>query len=164
MTQVLDQHYLAPGEVKVFRDDSNNLAVETTDGETWRKVTARLAFPYSAPDRFIILTRDGEEVGMIRDPAELDESSRSVMEDTLQKRYHIPEIERILSVEDAHNATRWSVETDRGPREFLVRDRHNFHRVKGGDTVVVDVDGNRFRIPRDRVFDKQSRKLLDMHG
>ncbi len=164
MTQLLEERYLAPEEVNVFRDASNNLAVRVQDGRTWQKVTARLAFPYSAPDRFVILTQDGEEVGMIRDPSELDEGSRSVLVEALRKRYHIPRIDRILSVDDAHNATRWTVETDHGPRTFLVRDRHNFHRIKGGDIVVVDVDGNRFRIPRDGTLDRESRKLLNMHG
>ncbi|MGD2175115.1 MAG: DUF1854 domain-containing protein, partial [Candidatus Brocadiaceae bacterium] len=123
-----------------------------------------LAFPYSEPDRFVILYQDEEEIGVVGDLEELDDESRTVLREVLEKRYHIPRIQRVLSVDDAHNATRWTVETDRGRREFLVRDRHNFRRIKGKGLIIVDVDGGRFLIPREAVFDKQSQKLLDMHA
>ncbi len=156
--------YLAPEGLKLFNDESNNLCVTTADGRTHRKVTVRLAFPYSDPDHYVILAVEEEEVGIVRDPAELDEESCGLLRRIVSKRYHVPEVLRILDVVDDHNATRWVTETDMGPRSFLVRDRHNFNRIKGGDLIIVDVDGCRFRIRRDRGLDKLSSKLLGLHG
>lgn len=164
MTEGTKTGYVEPDRLTITKDESNNLCV-AIDGEgEWRKVAVKLAFPYSEPESFVALLADDEEVGIIRDLSELDEDSAALMREALQKRYHIPVIESIVSVDDAHNATRWTVETDRGRRSFLVRDRHNFLRIKHGDKIIIDVDGGRYRLPRERRYDKQSQKLLDLHG
>ena len=72
-------------------------------------------------------------------------------------------LERILAVEEVHNATRWHVETDNGPRSFEVQSRRNFRRVDDGGLIIIDVDTNRFRIPDRRALDAGSRDLLDLH-
>ena len=87
-----------------------------------------------------------------------------LLQEALLKRYHIPQIRQVLSVRELHNATHWQVVTDRGTRDFMVRDRHNFRRIKGGDLIIVDVDGNRFQVLRNGDFDQESLRLLDMYG
>jgi len=164
MNDAAIQDYIAPEDLRIFRDDSNNLSVEIKGHRTWNKVVARLAFPYSDPSHFVILMRDDEEIGVVRDVSELEQGSRALLEEALAKRYHIPEILRVLDITESNSAAIWVVETDRGPREFMVRDRHNFRRFRGGDLIIVDVDGNRFRIARDRVFDADSQRLMDNHG
>lgn len=163
MPEVEEEEYIQPEDLKVFRDESNNLCVRIKGRGGWSKVAVRQAFPYSDPGRFLVLSQDEEEIGIIRDLAELDEGSRRLLGEALGKRYHVPVIEKIESVEDAHNATRWVVETDKGRRQFLVRDRHNFRRIKGRGLIIVDVDGGRYLIPADATLDKQSLKLLEMH-
>ena len=163
-TQATDEYYASRENTRVFKDESNNVCVEIEGEGEWSKVTARLAFPYSDPERFVILTSEDEEIGIVKDPVELDDESRQIVQEMVERRYHVPTIRRIIDIDDAHNAVRWIVETDRGVRDFLVRDRHNFHRVTGGDKIVVDVDGCRFRIPRRGNFDPRTRKLLDLHG
>ena len=81
----------------------------------------------------------------------------------MAKRCHIPEIQRIVSIEEVHNATRWTVETDCGRRDFEVQDRHNFRRVREGGLVIVDVEANRFRIPDLSALDEESHDLLDRY-
>jgi len=165
MTTTVDNYYIPAADLRVFRDESQNLCVEIKGRGTWQKVAARLAFPYSDPERFILLlSLNEEEIGMVRELSELDPASRDLLADVLKRRYHIPEIRRILSVYEAQNAMIWQVETDRGQRDLLVRDRHNFRRLKNGDLIIIDVDGNRFRVSRDRRFDSQSRKLLDLYS
>lgn len=163
MSEVKNHDFTKPGDLKVFRDDSNNLAVEVKGRGRWAKVAIRLAFPYSDPEHYIALVHDGEQVGMVRDLGELEPESRAVLREALKMRYHVPEVLRILDVREDRNAAVWSIETDRGPRHLTVRDRHNFRRIKGGDTVIVDVDGNRFRLRRDRIFDEESQRLLDTY-
>jgi len=155
---------LDPRDLTVFRDGSNNLCVRIRDRGQWEKVTVRLTFPYSDPDHYVALFHDGEEIGIVRDLGELREDSRALLRGELTKRYHVPRIERILAVQETSNAAVWTVLTDRGERELMVRDRHNFRHFRGGDVIIVDVDGNRFRIPRDTMFDRQSQRLLDNHG
>ena len=126
-------------------------------------MAVRLAFPYSDPDHYVVLYHEEEEIGIIQDPGELDDESRRVLEQMVEKRYHIPAVQRIEDIEEIHNATRWIVETDRGERSFEVRDRHNFRRIGTGEIIVVDVDANRFRIPPRSALDEESQKLLDLY-
>ncbi len=163
MPQLKADEYIEPEKLEVILDNSNNLCVRIEGRGEWSKVSVRQAFPYSDPGRFLVLSQDEDEIGIVRDLDELGEGSRKLLTEALGKRYHVPVIESIESVEDAHNATRWTVQTDRGPRQFLVRDRHNFRRVKQRGLIIVDVDGGRYLIPRDARLDKQSLKLLEMH-
>ncbi len=164
MGQMIQDQLIAPQDLRVFRDGSNNLNCEIEGRGTWRKIAVRRAFPYSDPGHFISLVLSDEHIGIIGDLEDLDAESRGHLKDALAKRYHIPEVTRILSVREVHSTAVWTVETDRGPREFVVRDRHNFRRIKGGNRIIIDVDGNRFLISRDRHMDAESHKLLDMHG
>jgi hypothetical protein len=163
MSEVSYDNCIDPGDLTVFKDESNNLAVEVEGRGSWSKVAVRLAFPYSDPDHYIALIHEGEQIGMVRDLEELDPDSRAVLQEVLSRRYHIPEVLRVLHVREDKNATVWTVETDRGQRHLMVRDRHNFRRIGGGDTIIVDVDGNRFRLRRDRRFDEESQQLLDTY-
>jgi hypothetical protein len=156
--------YVDPADLRIFRDESNNVCAEINGRGEWKKVAFKLAFPYSDPDRFISIQHEGGQVAILRDVAELGDGSRQVLRDALAKRYHVPEIVRILDVRDGKSAAVWTVETERGTRTLLVRDRHNFRRVKGGDTIIIDVDGNRFRLRSDRRLDPESQKLLDLYS
>jgi len=161
---VQQDEYLKPEDVTVFRNKSNNLCVRIKDVGEWEKVVVKLAFPYSAPGHFIVLSCDEKEIGVIRDLDRVADDSRALLKEMLAKRYHIPQIKRIYSVEQVRNATRWSVETDKGRRSFEVRDSYNFRFIENsGSIVIIDVDANRFRISDLKALDEESRKLLDMY-
>ncbi len=155
--------FLPAEDVDVFMNDSGNVAVRVRDRGQWDKAVAKLAFPYSDPEHHVVLFKDDEEIGIIRDLHELKCDSRRLLREMLEQRYHIPEINRILSIEEAHNSTQWTVLTDRGERSFQVQDRDNFRRIRGRGIVVIDVDANRFRIPDPDALDAESRTLMDMY-
>lgn len=158
-----DDHCIAPEGLRAFRNESNNLCVRIRGRGEWEKVVVRVAFPYSDPAHYVVLFHDEQEIGVVSDLTDLDPHSGRLLKEMVAKRYHVPEVKRILAIEEAHNATRWDVETDMGQRSFEVQDRDNFRRVRGGGVVIIDVDTNRFRIPDVTALDKHSRKLMDMY-
>jgi hypothetical protein len=164
MNDTQQQVYIDPADLRIYRDDSNNICADVEGRGTWQKVAFKLAFPYSDPDRFVSILHEGEQIGMVRHVSELSEDSQLVLREALARRYHIPEVISILDVREGKSAAVWTVETERGPRKLMVRDRHNFRRVQGGDTIIIDVDGNRFRLSSDRRLDPESQKLLDMYS
>jgi hypothetical protein len=164
MSNTEQRIYVDPADLRIFRDESNNVCAEVRGRGEWKKVAFKLAFPYSDPDRFVSIQHEGEQVGILRDVTGLEDESQQVLRDALAKRYHVPEIVSILDVRDGKSAAVWTVETERGTRTLMVRDRHNFRRVKGGDTIIIDVDGNRFRLSSDRRLDPESQKLLDLYS
>jgi hypothetical protein len=164
MSDTEQRIYIDPAELRIFRDDSNNICAEVEGRGEWKKVAFKLAFPYSDPDRFVSIQHEGGQIGILRDVAELSGASQEVLREALARRYHIPEVVRILEVRDGKSAAVWTVQTEHGTRTLMVRDRHNFRRVKGGDTIIIDVDGNRFRLRGDRRLDPESQKLLDLYS
>ena len=162
-TNEQDVHCIRPEDLVVFRNESKNLCVRVEGRGDWEKVVVKLAFPYSDPEHFVVLSQEEEEIGVVRDLQDVEEQSRALLKEMLAKRYHIPQIQRILSIEEIHNATRWTVETNRGRRTFEVRNSDNFRWLKDGAIVVIDVEANRFRISAPGALDKESRRLLDSY-
>ncbi len=119
-------------------------------------------FPISNREGFVSL-RDlnGEEIGVVERPTELDGTSRHIVFEELGRSYFLPRIEDIFAVTDDLNVITWSVLTDKGPRTFEVRDpRKNVRSVGGGRYIVKDVDGNRYDIPRLSLLPPRSQTLI----
>src|SRR5437879_6156860 len=79
------------------------------------------AFPYSSPLTWISLCdADGHEMECISDVAKLPPDVRTVLEANLAQREFVPVIRRITRISPGPVPTKWEVETDRGPTEFLL--------------------------------------------
>lgn len=94
------------------RDDDETLRLHQ-HGQSVRLAAPRRAMPLSQPETFIALSaEDGGELGWVRDLTELDEASREVLDEALQKAYRIERIVRVLKTEKEvlSGQTRWLVE------------------------------------------------------
>jgi ATP-binding cassette, subfamily B, bacterial len=126
-----------------------------------RTVSARRCFPLTEPERFIgILDERGHEVACVEHPAELSEESARALAVALAKSELLPRIERISSVRSEATASRFSVVTDRGPRDFLVEQEDHIRRLPDGRHLITDRHGMRYLVPTIETLDAKSRKLL----
>lgn len=139
-----------------------------TDGQLWaikdgeaRVVRVARCFPWSAPYRFISLRDDRRrEFLLIADPGELDELSRTTLEDALIEADFVLDIEAIESIEEEIEIRCWQVETRQGTRRFQTR-RDDWPRpVPGGGVLIRDVAGDLFRVAEPAALDAKSRRLL----
>ena len=72
-------------------------------------------------------------------------------------------IKRIDSLRSEFGVSYWEVQTDRGNREFVVRNvSENAQWITDRRLLLLDVDGNRFEISNLEVLDKKSRGLIEM--
>ena len=56
----------------------------------------------------------------------------------------------------------WEVDTNRGPREFVVQNvAENAQWLGDHRLLIIDVDGNRFEIPRLDALDKKSLAFVE---
>ena len=139
------------------------LRVRLADGRQWEGVQAACSFPHTDRNHFIHLSDDeDQEIGLIEDLKQLEPESRQVLQAALGTRYFIPEIQRIDALVSRFGVTSWTVHTDRGPREFAVRSREDIRRLPNGRMLIIDSDGNRFRIPDRQALEARSRALLDL--
>ena len=149
---------LDPRKVRIFYDHKDFLRA-TIDDRTYLEVTVVRAFPYSRAEEYVgLLSGRLDEIGIIRDPSELDEESQRVIENELARRYFPTIITRVLSISEEFGATYWHVETTRGERKFIAKGlRDNVTYLSESRILIGDVDGNRYEISDLGAMDSDSR-------
>jgi hypothetical protein len=77
-------------------------------------------------------------------------------------REFVPTISQILSVSSFSTPSTWTVETDKGPAQFVLKAEEDIRRLGGRTRLLIAAgDGMQFRVPDTTVLDKQSRRLLE---
>lgn len=141
----------------------NNLVTLTLEsGEVYEKLEARRLFPVNRPNEYItLLNPEGVEVAVIRKITDLSEESKKAIEYSLNDYYLVPHIQRIVSITEKYGTLHWVVETERGIKEFDIRNRnHDIKAFRSGCVRVRDSDDNRYVIDDFRALDKHSRSQL----
>jgi hypothetical protein len=104
--------YLPPYKLQLRQRSDGGLLMEM-DGQSVELAAPKRTMPLSDPDHYIMLSdENGQELGIIRNPEELDNQSRDVLQEALKRAYVIDLITRILEVEKEAltGQTRWRVE------------------------------------------------------
>ena len=162
-TQVQGIQLLDPKRVRLFREPPWALRLTLLEDRSYPKVKVVRAFPLSHPDQYIaFLDVKDEEIGTIKDPEALDETSQKILREELGKRYLGAVIRSIRSVRNEFGTSYWDVDTNRGRRDFVVKNvLENVLWLGERRLLFVDVDGNRFEIPDVKRLDKRSLALLN---
>ncbi len=76
--------------------------------------------------------------------------------------YFVPEITRVLHVREEFGFLYWDVETDKGPKEFVMRDSvvHYAREVGPNHWLIIDVGQARYEIVDLTRLDAASRRLV----
>jgi len=121
------------------------------------------AFPIQSPENGISLVNlDGEEVAWIDALNAVPAPSQSLIRAALAEREFMPAIVRIVSVSSFSTPCTWSVETDRGPTEFVLRGDEDIRRIgKEHALLIADVHGIQYFVPDQFALDTPSKKILD---
>lgn len=138
------------------------------DGRLWaigpwgeKAVTVRRLFPWSEPaSHFSLRDADDEEVALVTDPADLDESSRGVLLGAVREAGFVFDIIRVLDVEEEVELRHWRVETKQGGRVFQTRLDDWPRGLPGGGFLIRDVGGDLYRLEKPSGLDKKSKELL----
>ena len=152
---------LEPKRIKVFRN--GGLTRMTLEGDqSWIKVSVARAFPLSDADHYFgFLDGSGKDIGMLHDPNALDSESRKIVGEEVERRYFVPMVEKVLKVREEFGTVIWTVETDRGEKEIMVRSlRDNLQELSTTRIMITDVDGNRFEFPDITKLDNKSQGII----
>ena len=130
-------------QVRLLRGPGGELRAEIEGDRCLLRGKAVWAFPLSLKRYVSILDSKDKEFCLIEDPDELDEESRSIL--------------------FAWRTSFWTVETDHGIREFVMRwELDSVLLPAEHEILIIDIDGNRFHIPDYRALDENSRRIFDM--
>ena len=133
---------------KITVNENNLVNLTLQNGNIFEKLEPRRLFPVSRINEYItLLSTEGNEVAVIRKLSDIEKDSREVIEYSLNDYYLVPHIIRIISISEKNGKIHWAVETDRGFKEFDVRNRNHDVRVySDGRVRVRDSDDNRYII------------------
>lgn len=141
-------------------DERGDLILQTADGPV--TVRAARAFPWSAPDQFVILRdKEGQELATIEDLSQLPARSRGAVEAWLQRHTLVPKVLRVLEVRQVNAAWMFRFETDRGQRTVLLKEREDLRSLADGRTLLRDPDGQTFELPPPDELDAASQRELE---
>lgn len=144
------------------RDAFGKLVLTNGEGEEFVGVAPVRSFPVQAPSKGISLVRDGgKEVAWIDDLDALPDDIRTLVTEELDGREFMPEIRSIKGVSSYATPCTWTVQTDRGDTEFVLKGEEDIRRLGAYSLLITDSHGIHFLIRDMFGIDKGSRKILD---
>lgn len=144
------------------RNALGQLLLTTDDGQVHEPVVPVRAFPIQAPQGQISLVgADGHEAAWVERLDDLADADRALLLEELGLREFAPVIQRLVSVSAFATPTTWTVETDRGPTQFVLKGEEDIRRLSRDVLLVLDSHGVPFLIRQPQHLDRHSRKLLD---
>jgi hypothetical protein len=151
-----------------FQYDGENLTFTDGEGTFYPIVSLRRCFPLSANDTHVLVripdteeTR-GHELGVLANLQGLDDPSLEAVSRELKLFYFVPSIQRINSIREEFGFLYWSVETDRGKKDFIMRDSitSQVRKVSDGRWLIIDINETRYEVRDINALDSNSQKLL----
>ena len=144
------------------RDAFGRWMLHMPNGTRHAPVTALRAYPVSAPNEGgALMDADGHEIFWIHALDQLTQPLRSQVIQALNEREFLPEILQLTDVSSFATPSTWSVRTDRGHTQFLLKGEEDIRRLTGTVLLINDANGVQFMIRDLAAMDKHSRKLLD---
>ena len=148
--------------MRLFYQPEGRLRMETED-RCWLQVRPAWASPVKHPGKYLCLM-DGKdrEIVMFTDGLrEVDKENRAILEAELHRRYLTSQVKSIEHAHTEFGSTYWTVETERGKREFVTQSlQENAQWHSPTHLMLIDVDGNRFEIRDTAQLDADSQRML----
>jgi hypothetical protein len=121
------------------------------------------AFPIQAPqDGMSLVDPEGHEVAWFAQFDAIPEPARSLLEEELARREFMPVIQRIAAVSGFSTPCTWTVDTDRGRTEFVLRGDEDLRRIGSAHALLIaDAHGIHYLVPDQRALDAHSKRVLD---
>ena len=144
------------------RNAFGRLVLTKQDGTAAEGVIPVRAFPIGAPDEGISLVdADGHELVWLDNLNILLAPVRDLILEELNAREFVPVIESIESVSTFSTPSTWTVQTNRGRAQFVLKGEEDIRRLAGSKLLVADSHGIQFLIHDKLALDRHSRKILD---
>lgn len=144
------------------RNPYGRLVFTSSAGDTHEGVVPVRAFPIAAPDEGVsIVSTDGHELAWIDRLSELPAALRTLLEEELASRDFAPTIAAIKDVSTFSTPSTWTVDTDRGATQFVLKTEDDIRRLGEGRLLITGGHGVSFIIADRLALDKHSKKLLE---
>lgn len=149
--------------LQLARNAHGRLVLTLAGGTVHTDVVPVRAFPIAAPDEGLsLIGSDGHELLWLERLSDLAPQPRRLLEEELALREFVPVIERICSVSSFSTPSTWTVETDRGTVELILKGEEDIRRLRGSSALLIAAsDGVQYSVRDTNALDKASRRLLE---
>ena len=148
--------------MNLSKDGYGKLNYTDSVGNTHNDLSLVRAFPISAPDEGIsLLGKDGHELTWFANLVELPIELSTLIKSELAIREFMPVIIRIDAVSSFATPSTWTIATDRGDAEMVLKAEDQIRRLTQNKLLIIDGQGISFLIEDVDGMDRHSRKLLD---
>jgi len=153
----------SPADFVLERDAFGKLILTTATGQRCVGVLPVRAFPIQSPDDGIsIVTSEGEELAWIDQLSDVAEPFQTLIREELATREFMPVISAIVGVTSFSTPCTWSVTTDRGATEFVLRGDEDIRRIgTDGCLLIADAHGIQYLVKDQFALNTHSKKILD---
>jgi hypothetical protein len=145
------------------RDAFGKLVLTDDQGHKFAGVVPVRAFPIQSPEDGISLVNlDGEEVAWVNQLQLVPASAQALIREELSAREFMPVIQAIVSVTSFSTPCTWTVETDRGTTDFVLRGDEDIRRIgTEGGLLIADSHGIQYLVRDQFALNAHSKKVLD---
>ena len=149
--------------LQLARNAHGRLVLTLAGGTVPTDVVPGRAFPLAAPHQGLsLIGSDGHELLWIERLSDVAPQPRSLLQEELALREFVPVIKRICSVSSFSTPSTWTVETDRGAAQLVLKGEEDIRRLRGSRALLIAAsDGVQYAIEDTNAFDKASRRLLE---
>lgn len=150
-------------KIDLFFQPENRLCAEIDNQKCAWDVKAAWAAPLSRPGRFLaLLDSKGEDIALLEEPQkQLSPESWQAAQIEMRRRDLTCRISRIEAAREDNGAAYFSVQTDRGARDFVATNLST-NAIWFGEArlLFIDAQGNRFEIEDLAALDARSRAFV----
>jgi Domain of unknown function (DUF1854) len=149
-------------KLSLTRDPHGRLVFTDAQGVVHVSVAPVRAFPLSAPEEGISLVgSDGHELLWVDRLSQLTAPMAALIREELASRDFVPTIRAIVAVSTYATPSTWTVDTDRGPTEFILKSEDDIRRLPDMALLINSSHGVTYAIEDRLGLDKHSRKILE---
>jgi hypothetical protein len=148
--------------MKLQRNSRGGWIWTDTAGNEHDNVVVVRAYPVTAPQAGVgVMDEQGHELFWFDRLDQVNTALRTSLEAALQEREFLPEILQLRAVSTFATPSTWSVQTDRGETQFLLKGEEDIRRLTGSILLINDANGVQYLIRDVHALDRHSRRLLD---
>ncbi len=163
MSQELQMPQAQTADFRLVRTPFGELVWTGSQGQQVTGVVPVRAFPIQAPqDGISLVDSEGHEVAWFSHTEGIPQPARGLIEEELARREFMPVIQRIAAVSGYSTPCTWTVDTDRGRTDFVLRGDEDIRRIGSANALLIaDAHGINYLVRDQFALDVYSKRVLD---
>jgi hypothetical protein len=144
-------NFLNPNNAQFSKGQGGVLQLKIKGKIFYPRVWIYRSYPLSNKSELISVKdashEDLPEIGVIYDIKQFPKAVQDLLVSELEKRHFMPVITEVITIKEARDHLNWEVITDKGKRNFTVRNPYeNIRSIEGKRLLITDIHNCRYEL------------------